>query len=82
LMKSVTISLDTVDKVRQFVNQISKYDGEFDIVSHRYIIDAKSIMGIFSLDLSKPLKLSIHSDDDLPKILEGFKSYIVDGTSN
>jgi len=47
-----------------------------------HIINAKSIMGIFSLDLSKPLKLSIHSDDDLPKILEDFKSYSVDDTSN
>ena len=54
-MTSVTISLNSIEKVKQFVNLISKYDGDFDLTSGRYVIDAKSIMGIFSLDLSKPL---------------------------
>ena len=76
-MKSVTILLDTIDKVRNFVNRIAQYEGDFDIVSGRYIIDAKSIMGIFSLDLSKPLKLSIHSEDAAAKILEDFKEFII-----
>ena len=76
-MKSVTILLDTIDKVRKFVNQISRYEGEFDIISDRYIIDAKSIMGIFSLDLSKPLKLSIHSDDAAAQVMEDLKDFIV-----
>jgi len=76
-MKTATILLDSIDKVKQFVNKINTYDNEFDIVSERYIIDAKSIMGIFSLDLSKPLKLSIHNDSDYPKILEDFKDIIV-----
>ena len=76
-MKSVNILLDTIDKVRWFVNRINMYRGEFDIISDRYIIDAKSIMGIFSLDLNKPLKLSIHSDEDFAKILEEFKDFIV-----
>ena len=77
-MKSVTILLDTIDKVRKFVNQISQYEGEFDIISDRYIIDAKSIMGIFSLDLSKPLKLSIHSEAVVDKVMEDLKDFIVE----
>ena len=76
-MKSVTILLDTIEKVRKFVNQISTYEGEFDIISDRYIIDAKSIMGIFSLDLSKPLKLQIHSEEAAIKVTEEFKEFIV-----
>ena len=51
-MKTVQISLNSIDKVKSFVNTITKYDNDFDLVSGRYVIDAKSIMGIFSLDLS------------------------------
>ena len=47
---------------------------DFDLVSGRYVIDAKSIMGIFSLDLSKPIDLSIHAEDDLDEILETLKT--------
>lgn len=53
-MKTVTINLGSIDKVKSFVNDITKFDSDFDLVSGRYVIDAKSIMGIFSLDLSKP----------------------------
>jgi len=77
-MRSITILLDTIEKVRKFVNQISQLEGEFDIISDRYIIDAKSIMGIFSLDLSKPLKLSIHSEEVAAKVMEDFKEFIVE----
>lgn len=74
-MKSVQISLNSIDKVKSFVNEIAKFDSDFDLVSGRYVIDAKSIMGIFSLDLSRPITLSIHADDD-PAILETLKPYI------
>lgn len=78
-MKTVRISLNSIDKVKSFVNDISKYDYDFDLVSGRYVIDAKSIMGIFSLDLSKPIDLNIHgAKDDDPEILETLKPYIVD----
>ena len=77
-MKSVTIQLDTIEKVRKFVNQISTYEGEFDIISDRYIIDAKSIMGIFSLDLSKPLKLQIHSEEAAARVTQELKEFIVE----
>ena len=61
-MKTVKISLNSIDKVKAFVNEISKFDCDFDLVSGRYVIDAKSIMGIFSLDLSKPIDLNVHGD--------------------
>ena len=64
-MKTVKISLNSIDKVKAFVNEISKFDCDFDLVSGRYVIDAKSIMGIFSLDLSKPIDLNIHADGGL-----------------
>ncbi|MGI6118635.1 MAG: HPr family phosphocarrier protein [Bilifractor sp.] len=76
-MKTVSISLDSIEKVKSFVNTISKYDYDFDLVSGRYVIDAKSIMGIFSLDLTKPIDLNIHCDDkDIETILDELKPYL------
>lgn len=76
-MTSVQISLNSIDKVKSFVNDISKFDSDFDLVSGRYVIDAKSIMGIFSLDLSKPINLSVHSDTETEEILEALKPYLI-----
>lgn len=76
-MKTVQISLNTIDKVKSFVNEITKFDNDFDLVSGRYVIDAKSIMGIFSLDLTKPIDLNIHAQESLEGILEALKPYIV-----
>ncbi|MBQ9155609.1 MAG: HPr family phosphocarrier protein [Eubacterium sp.] len=76
-MKTVKISLNSIDKVKTFVNEINRFNAEFDLVSGRYVIDAKSIMGIFSLDISKPIDLNIHNTDDLDEILETLKPYIV-----
>ena len=77
-MKTVQISLNSIDKVKSFVNEITKSDYDFDLVSGRYVIDAKSIMGIFSLDLSKPIDLNIHAEDDSDVILQALKPYIID----
>ncbi len=77
-MKTVKISLNSIDKVKAFVNEITKFDSDFDLVSGRYVIDAKSIMGIFSLDLSKPIDLNIHSQDSLDSILNVLAPYIVE----
>ena len=74
-MKTVQISLNSIDKVKSFVNEITKYDNDFDLVSGRYVIDAKSIMGIFSLGLSKPIDLNIHSETDLDEILSVLEKY-------
>lgn len=68
-MKTVRISLNSIDKVKSFVNDLAKFDVDFDLVSGRYVIDAKSIMGIFSLDLSKPIDLNIHSENQIDEIL-------------
>ena len=77
-MKTVHISLNSIDKVKAFVNEITKFDNDFDLVSGRYVIDAKAIMGIFSLDLSKPIELNIHSESNVDEILEALTPYIVD----
>lgn len=63
-MKTVQISLNSIDKVKSFVNEITKYDYDFDLVSGRYVIDAKSIMGIFSIDLSKPVNVRIQAEGE------------------
>ena len=76
-MKTVQISLNSIDKVKSFVNDITKFDVHFDLVSRRYVIDANSIMGIFSLDLSKPIDLNIHAENDIDTILAVLKPYIV-----
>ena len=59
-MKSLVIKLDTINDVKNFVNIVSKYDFDVDLVSGRYAVDAKSIMGIFSLDLAKSIKMEIY----------------------
>ena len=74
-MKTIKITLNSIDKVKSFVNEITKYDYDFDLVSGRYVIDAKSIMCIFSLDLSKPIDLNIHAEDNVDEILETLKPY-------
>ena len=74
-MKTVQISLNSIDKVKSFVNDITKFDSDFDLVSGRYVIDAKSIMGIFSLDLSKPIDLNIHIESNVEDILEVLEKY-------
>ena len=73
-MKTVQISLNSIDKVKSFVNDLAKYDVDFDLVSGRYVIDAKSI---FSLDLSKPIDLNIHAEDNVEQILEALSPYII-----
>ncbi len=75
-MKKVRIKLKAIDDVKVFVNSVAKYDFDVDLVSGRYAIDAKSIMGIFSLDLSNEIELEAHTDDD-KGFLEEIKDFIV-----
>lgn len=77
-MKTFNIMLKSINDVKDFVNIVNKYDFDVDLTSGRYIVDAKSIMGIFSLDLSKPIDLNIHGEDNLEEILTTLKPYIVD----
>ena len=76
-MKTANIRINTIEDVKNFVTTVTKCNYEVDIVSGRYAIDAKSIMGIFSLDLSKPIDLAIHTEDNLNEILEALKPYII-----
>ena len=62
-MKKTNVMLDSISAVKKFVNIVSAYEYEVDLASGRYAVDAKSIMGIFSLDLSKPIQLTAHTDD-------------------
>ncbi|PWM49769.1 MAG: serine kinase [Bacillota bacterium] len=73
-MKSVKISLQMAQNVKEFVKIVQDYPYEIDLKSDKYVVDAKSILGIFSLDLSKPLVVEIHSDncDDLVAALKKF----------
>ncbi len=74
----VNIKLDSIDKVRNFVNTVNRYTSDFDLINGRYVIDAKSIMGIFSLDLSKPLILEIHeADNEKDALMEDLKPYMI-----
>ena len=78
-MKTVQISLNSIDKVKSFVNDLTKFDVDFDLVSGRYVIDAKSIMGIFSLDLSKPINLNIHAEGStLDSIMAIVQPYVIE----
>lgn len=78
-MQTVKISLNSIDKVKSFVNDITKFNFDFDLVSGRYVIDAKSIMGIFSLDLSNPIVLNIHAEgSELEEAVRAVAPYVVD----
>ena len=76
-MVTVKISLNSIDKVKSFVNDLTKFDSDFDLVSGRYVIDAKSIMGIFSLDLSKPIDLNIHEEKNLDTVMKVLVPYSI-----
>ena len=77
-MKKTNVMLDSISAVKKFVNIVSTYEYEVDLASGRYAVDAKSIMGIFSLDLSSPIQLNIYADHDEDVIMETIKPYIVD----
>lgn len=75
-MKTIDIRLSTIQDVQNFVNIVNRYDIDVDLSSGRYIVDAKSIMGIFSLDLLKPIKLTAHSDHT-DELFAELKPYII-----
>ncbi len=78
-MKKLTIKLNESQQIKEFVNIVNKYAFEMDLRSGRYVVDAKSILGIFSLDLSKPVDLEIFSDDtaETAQFIQDIKAYIV-----
>ncbi len=76
-MKTVQIKLDSIDKVKEFVQTITLFNNDFDMRSGRYTIDAKSILGIFSLDLSKPIDLDIYDGDDKEEVLKAIEPFLI-----
>lgn len=78
-MTSIKVNLDSVNKVKEFVEITGKFPEDLDLAHGKYVIDAKSLMGIFSLDLSKPLDLTINSDDEVrvEEISAAFSSFRV-----
>lgn len=78
-MHNFYVLLSSINDVKQFVNAACSMPCDIDVVSGRYIIDAKSIMGLFSLDLAKPIKVEIHgTDDDAGRFYELVKEFVHD----
>ena len=73
-MKTFNVLLSSINDVKNFVNIVSRFDYDIDLASGRYVVDAKSIMGIFSLDLSKPIAVEVQHDncDDLVELLKPY----------
>ena len=62
-MRKITIRLQSINDVKEFVRIVNEYPHDVDLASGRYVVDAKSIMGIFSLDLTRPIDVEIHNGD-------------------
>jgi phosphotransferase system HPr-like phosphotransfer protein len=75
-MKAVNIRLSLAENVKTFVNIVCRYDYDIDLRYGRHVVDAKSILGIFSLDLSKPITMEVY-EDNCEDLLEEIKSFIV-----
>ena len=75
-MKQINIVLSMAENVKTFVNMVNRYPYDMDLRAGRHVVDAKSILGIFSLDLSKPITLEVYADhcDDL---IEDLKPFII-----
>ena len=76
-MNKTKVMLGTINDVKNFVSVVTQCDYDVDLISGRYAVDAKSIMGIFSLDLSKPIELAIHTEGNEEEVLEVLKPYLV-----
>ena len=78
-MKESKVILNSIDDVKEFVSLANRCVFDIDLLSGRYAVDAKSIMGIFSLDLTKTLTLVIHDDGDkADDFLDDIKKYIAE----
>ena len=75
-MVECNILLDTIDKIADFIKVVSKIEYDVDLVKGRYTVDAKSVVGVFTLDLLKEAKIIIHTDDE--SILDKFSEWRVD----
>ncbi len=77
-MQEVQVSLSTIAEVKKFVQTLTRFEGDFELISERYVVDAKSILGLFSVDLSKPVLLRIDVEENKrEEVLEAIKEYRV-----
>jgi phosphotransferase system HPr-like phosphotransfer protein len=72
----MNVMLGTINDVKEFVGIVSRYDFDVDLISGRYAVDAKSIMGIFSLDLAKPIRVDVHSEN-AGEFIAAIKKFVV-----
>ena len=78
-MTTCKINLNSIEDVKEFVGLTNASKFDIDIISGRYVVDAKSIMGIFSLDITKPLELSIHADgDNAADFIDDIRKFVVE----
>ena len=78
-MNTATVNIDSLDKIQAFVKIINEYNGRFDLVSGCSRVNAKSIMGIFSLDISRPLHLNIYNDENAAYVTDAISAFIING---
>ena len=78
-MTTATVYIDSLDKIQAFVKIINEYNGRFDLVSGCSRVNAKSIMGIFSLDISRPLHLNIYNDENAAYVTDAISAFIING---
>lgn len=75
-MLDMYVSLGTIESVKKFVAKITQFDEDFELIQGKYVIDAKSVLGIFSIDLSKPVLLRINAEGDrLEQIKKAVKEF-------
>ena len=78
-MNTVKILLNTIEKVKSFNRDILFFNSDIDLIQGRYVVDGKSIMGIFSLNLSEPINVNIHEENgELDTVLKALEPYIVE----
>ncbi len=77
-MKSIHIKLAQIDDVYTLVNTLVAYDGDVDLESGRYKVDGKSLLGIFSLNLREPIKLTFHNEEKAEELFEKLKDLVVE----
>lgn len=76
-MTTATVNIDSLDKIQAFVKIINEYNGRFDLVSGCSRVNAKSVMGIFSLDISRPLHLNIYNDENAAYVTDAISAFII-----
>jgi phosphotransferase system HPr-like phosphotransfer protein len=78
MTREVTVLLDSIDKVNHFVNTLAQFNQDVDLARGKYVVDAKSIMGIFTMDLSKPVTLRTNANEKAAnEIFESVRQYVV-----